>query len=194
MNVLRKCATASMVGGMMMLGISAAHATVVNFDDLTGSGTVADGYGGINWDSNWTYYDGAQDPYTPSSDFTRIYTNYDLHAAQAEESVAFYFGTGSIFDGAYFSGAGVGTVSFSLYLNSALVATSSLLVTTATPTFLFSGYAGLVDEVRVNGFNGYYVMDDVTYNETSPVPLPAGVWLLLTGIGGIAGIRKLRKA
>ena len=34
---------------LAMLSGGAASATVVTFDDLSGSGTVADGYGGIIW-------------------------------------------------------------------------------------------------------------------------------------------------
>jgi hypothetical protein len=58
---------------MTMMVTAAAHASViVNFDDLVGSSSLPVGYAGLNWDSQWVYYDGAQDPYNPSS---FIYTN-----------------------------------------------------------------------------------------------------------------------
>ena len=53
-----------MVGAAVLVP-QAAQATVVNFDSLTGSGIVADGYGGITWGSNWTFGDFIQPPYNP---------------------------------------------------------------------------------------------------------------------------------
>jgi len=62
------------VVAVALLASGAASAAVVNFDDLSGSGVVADGYGGINWGGVWTYYDSPQPPYTPSSGLERVYT------------------------------------------------------------------------------------------------------------------------
>ena len=93
-------------------------------------------------------------------------------------------------------------MTFDLYLNGGLVATSSPLITSSTAAFLSSGYSGLVDEVKVhetciglcdtNGYHGYYVMDDITYTVT---PLPAALPLFATGLGalGLLGWRRKRK-
>ena len=58
-----------MLRGKLLNSIAAnsqAGTTVVTFDTLP-DGTVPDGYGGINWDSNWIVYSEAQDPYNPES-------------------------------------------------------------------------------------------------------------------------------
>jgi hypothetical protein len=175
---------------------SAASATVVNFDDLTGGGTLANGYGGIDWNNNWLYYDSPQTPYNPSSLSERVYTNYALHPSGNTEAVSFSFASGVVFNGADFAGtSGNGDVEFQLYYLGTLVHTSASLDQSATPTFLSSGYAGLVDTVAILGRNGYYVFDDVTYSATSTVPEASNVAMMLGGLLLTAGLlRRARKS
>jgi hypothetical protein len=68
-----------------------------------------------------------------------------------------------------------------LYDGETLVHTSAALNQTGVPTFLASGYGGLVDRVGVVGYSGYFVMDDVTYN-ASGVPEPASIALIGGGL------------
>jgi hypothetical protein len=162
----------------------------VTFDDLVGQGIVPDGYGGITWDSNFEYYGFQQDPYNPQSAPNRVYGNYSKWNV-APSSVPFYFASPVIFEGAYFSGFDFSVpVSFSLFKGGILKATSASLTPSSIPSFLSSGYTGLVDEVRVNWYNGFAVMDDVTYR-TSSVPEPATLIGLL-GLGAF-GVTKLKR-
>jgi hypothetical protein len=183
------------IAATLAVAASAASAatTVVNFDGI-GSGTLADGYGGILWNSNWNVYDSPQSPYTASSGTGRIYTNYALNPVLQYEAVSFSFATAVVFDGAYVAGASdTSNVEFELYYEGNLVGTSASLNQSATPTFLSSGYSGLVDTVKVLGTNGFYVIDDVTYS-TSSVPEPANVTLMLGGLLLAAGVaRRARK-
>jgi len=59
----------------------------------------------------------------------------------------------------------------------------SLVAGTYTLTFT-SGYAGGYDTVFI---------DNVTLTSTSPVPIPAAVWLLGSGLLGLIGARRFRK-
>lgn len=165
-------------------GIAQAAQVVVDFDDLVGDNIlVPDGYGGINWDSNWIYYGFDQFPYTPESIPNRVYQNYDKWPDFNQTyAIPFYFPSFVRFDGAYF--AGEAPVTFELYNSGSLVATSGTLTSSSTPTFLASGYAGLVDEVRVVS-NTFRVMDNVTYNtDTETVPEPSTILGLgLLGFG-----------
>lgn len=167
----------------------AADATVVTFDDLAGNDlAVPDGYGGISWNGQWAYFGADQSPYTPASPPNRV---YDLTA-----SSGFGFAAPVIFDGADFAGLSATTLKFQLYLGGALVATSSVLAPSETPTFLASGYAGLVDEVRVvNADVGAFVMDNVTYDAApAGIPEPVSWAMMLVGFFGLgAGLRARRR-
>ena len=112
-----------------------------------------------------------------------MYQNYDKWPDFNQTyAIPFYFPSFVRFDGAYF--AGEAPVTFELYNSGSLVATSGTLTSSSTPTFLASGYAGLVDEVRVVS-NTFRVMDNVTYNtDTETVPEPSTILGLgLLGFG-----------
>ena len=165
-----------------------AKATVITFDDLVGSGSLTS-YAGLTW-TNTTYYDAVQPAYTPKSGAQRVY-NSDY-----TNPLVFEFGGDVYFDGAWFSGYNP-DVKFELYDDGSLVATSGSVATSDVPTFLGSGYGGLVDEVRVVagdlwGSKNHYIMDDVTYHA---VPEPALCQLgALLALGGLGALRLRKRA
>ena len=81
-------------------------------------------------------------------------------------------------------------MTFELYNAGALVATSATIAVHGTPTWLASGYSGLVDEVRINTSNGCYVCDNVTYGA---IPEPESWALTIAGFG-IVGFAMRRRA
>ncbi|MBW8813581.1 MAG: PEP-CTERM sorting domain-containing protein [Caulobacterales bacterium] len=188
MSIKTWLATAALAGALAVAG--AASATVVNFDDLTGSGVVADGYGGVTWGGNWDYYDFSQSQYTAESPRTRVYSDYNLGSLEVGDT-NFYFAAPAVFSGAFFSGYDLAPISFGLYNSGVLVHTSAELHISGTPQFLASGYAGPVDEVRVRGDRDYFVMDNVTYS-ASATPEPAA-WALMIGGFGLAGAALRRR-
>jgi hypothetical protein len=166
----------------------AGSKTVVTFDDLTGQGLVPNGYGGINWNGNWSYYGFSQPPYTPESSPNRIYDNVD-------GGNSFNFVKPQVFDGAYLSGYSFATVTFELFNGATLVATSGTLDPSATPTFLASGYSGMVTSVDVVSPSGDFVMDNVTYGTgTSATPEPSTFLLFGTGLLGSLGMLRRKLA
>jgi hypothetical protein len=174
----------------VVVGTAKASTFVVTFDDLSGDGVVPNGYGGINWNGNFTYYGEYQPPYTPESDPNRIYTPYS-----GAGEYDFNFLTPEVFDGAYFAGEDFASVYFNLYNGASLVWTSASLNPSATPTWLASGYSGLVTGVGIySADNDFYVADNVTYSTTSTTPEPSSLLLFGTFLAGAFGAvrRKLR--
>lgn len=161
-----------------------APAAVLTFEDLTGSNLLPSNYGGLTWSDQWSYYDSVQPPYTPASGVERVYNNNGTPPPR------FSFAAPTVFNGASFSGNI--TAQFELYLSGNLVATSGSINLSSTPTFLASGYSGMVDEVRLLVSQGSFVMDDVTFDEKSAVPEPTTIGLVGLGLAGLLA-RRLRR-
>ena len=86
------------------------------------------------------------------------------------------------------------TVTFELFNGVNLVWTSATLAPSATPTWLASGYSGLVTEVDVvSPSPDFFVMDDFTYGGSS-TPEPGTLGLLATGAIGALGVIRRRFA
>jgi hypothetical protein len=188
---------AGLIGGVAALAASqASAATVVNFDDLTGNGTLADGYHGITWNGAWNYYDSPQYPYTPASGLERIFNNSIILGPPTD--AGFSFSAPVVFNGAAFSGYPNTDVSFDLYLGATLVHTSSSLAPTSTPAFLSSGYSGLVDRVVIRDAGpadvlGSFVVDNVTFGPAGSVVEPAAWAMLLVGFTGLGALLRSRR-
>jgi hypothetical protein len=162
---------------------------VIDFDDLVGTGVLPDGYAGVNWHDDWAYI-GESVNYPAHSGTQEIYSSHYRAATRFDVEPI-------VFEGAWFSGPGVTAVNFQLYLDHVLVATSaSLTPNDDAPAFLSSGYGGLVDRIVVretqhNGLNGYYAIDDVTFDGT-PVAAPEPATLALFGAAAVGVVARRR--
>jgi len=191
---------------MLIISSGTAHANLVtvNFDDLATS-TPFNAGGSVGT----VYYDVVPTNYTGltwigwevigNSDVNK-YGNTLIFPSQAN---AVYPGNGSNaitsngqafnFMGAYFAsfvgGNGAGS---SLILEGFLNGQSqgSVNVPLTGQMVYNSVNFGNVDEVRFT--DGYFLMDNFKY-DTTPVPIPATVWLFGSGLAGLLGLGRKKK-
>lgn len=177
----------------LSLAFSASAATVVvNFDDLPDDpfgAAVPAGYGGLNWGPDFGVWDSSTSGFYPPHSGLNVLLGNRLTGGVATMSMTFVTPAAQ-FQGAWFSGDQ--TATFEMYLGGVLQATSLTLALSGGPTWLASGYAGPVDEVRLTAHRGAFVMDDFTYDtgRGGQVPEPATFALLGAGLGAVALLRR----
>lgn len=152
-----------------------AHAAVLTFDDLSpGTAFFTTDYQGFRFGTNdiattaWFHTDAVSPFFTPSTPPTFVATDFTLYSGdEFEETQPISRMVDFIFNGAAFSG--FDRVRFDLYLDGKLVHTSANSPELGSvPVFVASGYGGLVDAVVVRGTQGFYAMDNFTFNVPEP--------------------------
>jgi hypothetical protein len=188
------------VAAALLLASAAQASTTLSFEDLDPSpasfDVVPSPYNGLTF-VGWMY--GPDTLYTPGSGTVDLFTDYANPSDPSAYVVtdagnAVTNATAFVFAGATFSG--YSGVTFELFRAGSLVHTSASLPDAADtpyiPTFLASGYGGLVDTVVVSGVQGYYAMDDFSF--TPSVPEPATYFLMLAGVCVVVRLPKRKMA
>jgi hypothetical protein len=216
-NVIRSVAAAAGLVCLVPAASAQLSTVTLKFDNLVGTeffGTppsapdyVGFKFGDMNPASNdWFWSDQPEINYGPKSGNTNVATDHRLYSfSRYNESSAITFDDGADFKlrQAWFSGDG-GKVRFVMYRNGNVVKRSAWSTALSnSPVLLKSGYSGWVDEVRVQGFQGYYAMDNfrasvptVTVVSVSQVPEPSTYAMLGLGLAavGVVAARRRRMA
>ncbi|WP_205854068.1 PEPxxWA-CTERM sorting domain-containing protein [Phenylobacterium kunshanense] len=187
-------AAAGMFLSFVVAGPAAAATIVLNFDDLTGVGLVPTTYGGVIFGDDFSHYDTPVENFPPASGLTTIYANYAKYQPGPQSTQTFRFAELVRFDGAFF--AGRMTVSYDFYREGQKVGSAGDFALNGQARYYASGYTGLVDEVRLSGSTGNWVLDDLTYTTgVAAVPEPTTWALMILGFGGAgAALRTRRRA
>ena len=195
MALFRNLAAAS----ALFCGVSIASADVLTFDDLgPGRQFFLSNYQGFMFGTNdidttaWFHTSEVSPFYKPKSGANYVATDFGLYVGQPT-----YIGTQAIsntipfvFDGAWFSGGD--PVGYQLYLDNTIVHTTGPSPTVeGVPLFVASNFSGLVTSVVVFGNQGFYAMDDFTFN-TAAIPEPQTNALMLAGLA-VVGVSMLRR-
>lgn len=189
-----------LLAGAMLLP-TASQAEVLTFEDLPGFLRYFTldyrgfKFGNNNANSNAWFYDTNNSPYYLAHSGRKFaLTDRFLYPDPPQSLVATMPITNPVdfkFDGAWFSGAE--WISYKLYNNGQLVHTSAPSAELGpAPIYVASGYGGLVDSVVILGTNGYYVMDDFTYN--TPVPESSTWAMMAAGLLAMGALWRRRAA
>lgn len=193
----RKSVLAAALGlaaSLVATAASAATTFVLNFDDLSGIGPMPNAYGGVIFGDDFRHYDTPVAGFPPSSGLTTIYPNYDKYTAGVDATLTFRFTELVRFDGAFFSGKT--PVAYDFYRGGVKVgSTAAFTAQSDQALFYATKFSGPVDEVRISGNSGNWVLDDLTYTTgvTAAVPEP-GTWaLMILGFGGAGAALRARR-
>lgn len=180
----------ALIAGLLTAIAAPAHAArvVLDFEDHPGNDVLlADGYGGVNWGGAFRTYDEANSGnFYAHSGKTAAYFNYTDGGMTPGRyyTQSLIFDQPVIFEGAWFSGDANFGAAFEFYLNGVYLGQTATNVT-SNPVFL-AGLGKAVNEVRVRGGAGNFIIDDLTYNTdlgVAAVPEPATWAMMIFGFG-----------
>lgn len=187
-----------LLAGAALCIASAAHASVISFDDLDASNKLAsigkyNPYDGITWANSW--YLGPN-----------TYAGYDNGAHSGTQFVLNGFGVNNLsfssttafdFVGAWFAtpntnGAHASWINVSAYdaLNNLIGSTGNMTIGN-TYSFIQANFKN-ASKITVSRDAGFFVMDDVTLGDPASVPEPAPLALLTVALGALVMQRRRR--
>jgi len=207
---MKKNLLVSLLTGLCLFGmVGTVHAAIINFEDcstntfLDGSSYMGFNWGGAGYSWNGHFYDSNNWAIPSESDSITGFLGDTAHLgdkyAVNSAGVDIYFSDDSPFDInsvwiRHGGGNHVLSSTITGYLNSVEIY-SKIFLATQEYQLLSLNFLS-VDKITFSGNGHNLLLDDITFNESSPVPTPepSTIILLASGILGLVGSRrKLKK-
>ena len=175
----------------------AAHADVINFDELAPGGEFASlselhPYAGLTWSEDWYAGDTSMDGYANAA---RSGTNFVVNA-YGNANMSISRATAYNFDGAWFAtpegaAAKAGWINISAYnALDQLIGTTGDVAISDSYLWVAGGFGNVV-RLAITSDGGWYAMDDFNIADAVAVPVPATPLVLAIGLLALGLSRRL---
>ncbi len=185
---------------LALLFAGSVNAAVLNFDDIAlgtsnyvkMSSIGATNYGGFTWDTDWYAGDTTVSNYNNAAHSGAQYLSNGGNVTNLSIGGSLFD-----FDGAWFAtpthskpAEWINITAYDLLSN--VIGTTGNVAIGSTMSWVSAGFQN-VAYLNITRGDGWFTMDDFTYNSNTSVPEPSALILMALGLAGIGASRKRKQ-